>query len=317
MKKDKSYKDSDSWKGFQEYFPERFQIKEGGEPEEEYWNWKDNRVHIDRYLPKKNEKKIKVILVHGGGANGRLMFPMGVALRSSGYECIAADFPGFGLTVVNKPNSYYTWIDLVVDLIEREKERDDREIVLCGISLGGMLSYQAACKSKHVIGIIVTALADPREKKVQVQLSKNKFMSTFGVKFTEKMGWAFDGVRFPIKDTTKMWAMANNKEFVDKLLKDKVGSGSKVYLKSLRTLFQAGPALEPEDFKEIPVLLAQPEKDFIIPLWVSEPFFNRLACPKELVMLEGAGHIPLEEPGITQLEQSARAFIEKLEQELS
>jgi alpha-beta hydrolase superfamily lysophospholipase len=310
---DKSYKEFDSWKGFQEYFPERFQIKTGEEPAEEYWDWRDNRVHIDRYVPTVNNKKVKVILVHGGGANGRLMFPMGVALRNNGYECISADFPGFGLTDVRKPNSYYTWIDLVVDLIQREKELDQREIILCGISLGGMLSYQAACKSKHVKGLIVSALADPRDKKVQVQLSKNKFMSSFGVKFTQNMGWAFDGVKFPIKDTTKMWAMANNPEFVEKLLADKVGSGSKVYLKFLRTLFQAGADIEPENFKDIPVLLAQPAEDHIIPFWVSEGFYNRLACPKELVMLENAGHIPLEEPGITQLEESALRFLENLE----
>lgn len=309
----RSYNDYDSWKGFQEYFPEKTRIKEGEEPLEEYWDWRDYHVHIDRYIPKKDHKNIKIILVHGGGANGRLLFPMGVVLRAHGYECISADFPGFGLTEVRKPNSYYTWIDLVVDLIERESQRDSKPIVLCGISLGGMLSYQAACKSNLVEGLIVSALADTRKQVVQRQLSKNKFMGTFGVEFTRKMGWAVDGVKIPIKATTKMWAMANNPDFVKKLMKDKVGSGSKVYVKFLRTLFEAGPSIEPELFTDIPLLFIQPQLDHIIPWEISEPFYNRLACPKELVTLDGCGHIPLEEPGISQLEHAALKFLERIE----
>ncbi len=308
----KSYNDFQSWREFQQYFPERTQIKPGEEPTEEYWNWGDYKVHIDRYIPEKETSKIKVILVHGGGANGRLMFPLGVVLRSKGYECVSADFPGFGLTEIRKPNSYYTWIDLVVDLIEREKEKDGKPIVLCGVSLGGMLSYQAACKSPNVEGLIVTALADTRKKEVQKQLSKNQLMGTFGVAFTKAMGWAVDGVKIPIKATTKMWAMANNEEFVARLMKDKVGSGSKVYVKFLRTLFEAGPDVEPELF-QTPLLFLQPEKDHIIPWWVSEPFYNRLACEKQLVELQNCGHIPLEEPGISQMEDAALNFLQKLE----
>lgn len=308
----KSYNDFTSWKGFQQYFPEKSQIKQGEEPVEEYWEWDDYKVHLDRYIPANNNKNVKIILVHGGGANGRLMFPLGVVLRTNGFECVSPDFPGFGLTEIRKPNSYYTWIDLVVALIEREKDKDGKEIVLCGISLGGMLSYQAACKSNHVKGLMVTALADTRKKSIQRQLSKNKLMGVLGVAFAKKMGWAFDGVRFPIKLTTKMWAMANNKEFVQKLLDDKVGSGGKVYLKFLRTLFEASPAIEPERFSTIPLLFLQPEEDHIIPWWVSEPFYNRLNCPKTQVVLKGCGHIPMEEPGASQMESSALNFLNEL-----
>ena len=55
----KSYNDFTSWKGFQQYFPEKSQIKQGEEPVEEYWEWDDYKVHLDRYIPaniKKNEK---------------------------------------------------------------------------------------------------------------------------------------------------------------------------------------------------------------------------------------------------------------------
>jgi alpha-beta hydrolase superfamily lysophospholipase len=309
----KSYNDFKSWKEFQEYFPEKAQIKPGQEPQEEYWNWKEYNVHIDRYIPENKVEKIKVILVHGGGANGRLMFPIGVVLRENGYECVSADLPGFGLTEVRKPNSYDTWIELIEALVEKERRIDDRKIVLCGISLGGMLSYHVACRSDGVSGIIVSALADTSRSEVQQQLAKNRLVAMLGLNLTNKMGTVLDGVKIPIRSTTKMWAMANNEEFVKKLERDKVGSGGKVYIKFLRTLFQAKPELEPELYKGPPLLFVQPDKDHILPWWVSEPFYNRLACPKQVVILEGCGHIPMEEPGITQLEEAALEFLKGIE----
>ncbi len=51
MKKD-SYNDFPSWKGFQEYFPDEFRINEGNQPKEEYFEWEEYCVHLDRYIPK-------------------------------------------------------------------------------------------------------------------------------------------------------------------------------------------------------------------------------------------------------------------------
>ena len=61
------------------------------------------------------------------------------------------------------------------------------------------------------------------------------------------------------------------------------------------------------------MLFFQPEKDFIIPWSISEPFYARLKCEKEVVFLENCGHIPLEEPGIEQLREKAIEFIDKIE----
>ena len=112
MPKKRSYNDFPQWKDFQMYYPEAFRIVDGEEPVEEYWEWRDYSVHLDRYVPKENNKSLKVILVHGGGGNGRLLAPMGAYLRAEGYECVAADMPGFGLTEIRKPNSYSTWVEL-------------------------------------------------------------------------------------------------------------------------------------------------------------------------------------------------------------
>jgi len=62
-------------------------------------------------------------------------------------------------------------------------------------------------------------------------------------------------------------------------------------------------------------LLAHPAEDQWTPFAASELFFRRIKGPKQLVMLENAGHIPVEEPGISQLEQAVRHFIAGLTQD--
>ena len=47
-------------------------------------------------------------------------------------------------------------------------------------------------------------------------------------------------------------------------------------------------------------------------LEASRPFFDRIKGPKELVMLENCGHLPIEEPGVTQLEEAVVGFLRKL-----
>lgn len=308
-----SYNNHKYWRLFQKYFPAEFRIKEGEEPIEEFWDWTDYHVHLDRYIPKENNRNIKLILVHGGGGNGRLLSPIGVAMQAQGFECVAADMPGFGLTKIGKPNSYNTWVELVNALVDKEVAKDGKKVMLIGISLGGMLSYHTACKNKNIVGLMVSSLADTTQKEVQIQLSKNKLLGTLAYKSLKTTKVISDGIKVPIKATTKMWAMANDQSFVKLLKKDKVGSGSWVYLKFLRTLFEAKAEIDPEEFTNCPLLFFQPQKDFIIPWEVSKPYYDRLACEKNVVFLDNCGHIPMEEPGIDQLRDAAVGFINDID----
>jgi alpha-beta hydrolase superfamily lysophospholipase len=69
----------------------------------------------------------------------------------------------------------------------------------------------------------------------------------------------------------------------------------------LRTYLQSAPQVEPEDFTGCPVWLIHPGADRWTPLSVSRGFFDRIAAPKHLVVLDNAGHYPVEAPGIHQL----------------
>lgn len=306
----RSYNEFESWKKFQPFFPEMYRLNEENLPDERYIKLGKFNIHIDDYSLE-TKSKVRVMLLHGGGGNGRLFSPVGIGLKNKGIESFAPDLPGFGLTEYSGIADYHDWIDLVSDIIDYEYSRDPRPIYIFGMSLGGMLAYQAACKNKHVAGIIVTALADTTKDDVQMMLSKDYLSGKFGLTALTAFKGIADGIKVPIKMTTKMWAMANNQEFVSLLKNDEVGSGSWVHLKFLRTLMTTKPILPANKFQQCPVLFLQPQDDMIMPFELSKEFFDNLKVQKELIELKNCGHIPLEEPGIHQLGDELYKFITK------
>lgn len=302
------------WENFQSFFPERMRINKDNHPIEEYWHYNGHAIHLDKYDKTASNKAVKIIVLHGGGGNGRVLSPIGIALQSHGYKCIIPDLPGFGLSIPsNKSILYNWWIEIVHQLVEKEYEKDHLPIILTGISLGGMLAYQVACHTKNVIGVIATTLADTRQLHVQQQLSRFDFQTKFGNYIFNKKITLFDDFKVPLKAFSKMHSVSNHKELTNKMLNDTRGSGAWVPISFFRSLFTTHPLIEPEKFNNCPILLIHPEKDRMIPLEFSMPFYNKLATIKELVLLENAGHIPIEQPGIDQLENEALKFISKIE----
>jgi alpha-beta hydrolase superfamily lysophospholipase len=111
-----------------------------------------------------------------------------------------------------------------------------------------------------------------------------------------------------------MKGVANDPEVVRLACEDPVGGGNRVPLRFLRSILAIRPAIEPEEFDLCPVLLAQPAADRWTTIEASRPFFDRIKGTKELVMLENCGHFPIEEPGVSCLEESVVAFLRNLPQ---
>jgi alpha-beta hydrolase superfamily lysophospholipase len=69
------------------------------------------------------------------------------------------------------------------------------------------------------------------------------------------------------------------------------------------------PDIEPEDFRVCPVLLTHPGVDRMTDIALSRRFFDRLAAEKRMVVLEGASHMPTEQPGLAQMEDAVVDFV--------
>ncbi|RFU40764.1 alpha/beta hydrolase [Actinomadura logoneensis] len=310
------YRDQRAWRELQCFLPERLRLTDETAPEEDFWDWRGHRVHLDRYP--KPDAKAKVVLLHGLGTNGRqLSLILGAPLAQRGYETVAPDNLGFGLTQVESGTtfSYDDWVRLVVDFLLHERARDDRPIILYGQSAGGMLTYQVAARAPRgtVAGIVGMAFLDQRDRRVRDETAHDRLTARVGAPIIERLARTpLAAVRYPMSLASKMSALANDPRAMKVFMRDRTSAASWVSLRFLDGYMNYTPEVEPEDFDACPVLLTQPAMDRWTPLHLSEPFVARIAkVPVETVMLDNAGHYPMEEPGLTQMREAVADFVAK------
>ncbi|GKX63575.1 hypothetical protein SOASR032_21440 [Pragia fontium] len=309
-----SYKFQAAWKQIQQFLPKELQLGEGDLPQEEWWEWRKHSIHLDCY--RNPSAPAKVILFHGVGTNGRQMTTiLGAPLAKLGYETIAIDMPEYGVTKV-APGALVTyddWVQAGCDLINAELAKDNRPIVLYGLSAGGMLAYHVAAKSKKVKGIVGMTFLDQNVQQVRDETSFNRLKSRLGIPITGIFGnTIFGRIRFPMSLASKMYALVNNTKALTTCLVDKTSAGKWVTVKFLSSYMYYKPVVEPEQFTVCPILLTQPAEDRWTPIHLSEIFLKRIRkVPVNKVMLKNAGHYPLEQPGLTQLRDATRDFINK------
>jgi len=306
-----TYASQTIWRDMQQFLPPEFQWKADQQPQEEWWNWNGHRLHLDTY--RNPQAKGKVILFHGVGTNARQMsMILGAPLARHGYETIAVDMPEYGMTEVAKGAlvRYDDWVRAGSDLIDAELARDDRPIVLYGLSAGGMLTYHVAALNKKVKGIVGMTFLDQRLQQVRDETALSPFMSRIGGPVMNLAAQTpLKSMRMPMTVASKMSALVNNEAALKVWLSDKRSAGNAMTMAFLSSYMSYQPAMEPEDFDVCPILLTQPAADRWTPLHLSEPFLKRVArVPVKIVMLENAGHYPLEQPGLSQMVDAIDAF---------
>lgn len=309
-----NYRSQRYWEKYQNHFPPHARITNETLPEEEWFEWRGNSIHLDRFA--NAESPLTIIMVHGAGGYGRLFAPIGLICRNLGYEVVAPDLPGYGLTSAKNAHiNYSVWRELLCDLAIKEHKKNQKPVVLFGGSIGGYLAYLCgtALASKNIIaGIIATTLADPRLEITQAQFAKNKLIKNVGLPLLPLFNKLAGPLKLPIKWFTKMGAMSNNSTLSKIVAADPLGGGSTVPISFMNSIFQITPDIEPENFDHCPILLAHPEADRWTDIASSQVFYDKLNCEKSLVMLDNCGHFPIEQPGIGQLEVAIKAFLEKI-----
>jgi len=307
----RTYAEVGHWRKYQKYLPDAMRVTRGLEPVEEWRPWRSAEIHLDRYAAP--GAPLTVIMLHGGGGCGRLLAPFGLMLNRLGYEVVAPDLPGYGLSVApTEMFTYDCWVDCVVDLAAAEAERSGRPVALFGASLGGYLAYLAAAKGRRAAGVIATTLADPRLPTVRDQFARHPRVNRMLAPVLPYAARRLGNLRLPVRWFSNMHGIANQPEVARLLCEDPVGGGNRVPLRFMHSLLSIKPAIEPEEFDVCPVLLAHPAADLWTTLEASKPFFDRLKTPKELVMLENCGHFPIEEPGVTRLDEAMAKFLKNI-----
>jgi len=305
----RSYTDVSNWRDYEAELPAAFQPA-GEHPEEEWFNWRDIAVHVDRLAAP--DAPLKLLLVHGIGGYGRIVLGFGAPYRPQLCEVIAPDLPGYGLTCAPTSRfSFSAWTACLQDLIEAELRRDGRPVVLFGLSLGGMLAYHVACTAR-VQGVIATAFVDMMDAEVAVGVSRFVRLSRLTLPLVKSAPAFMKTLRFPAPLLSKVYAISNNPKLSRLAVNDPYGGGNSVPISFLQSIMETPPAIAPEQFGRCPVLLVHPGADRMTDIAFSRRFFDRLGAPKRMVILNGAGHWPIEDPGATQMRESVKSFLEQV-----
>ncbi|WP_418057843.1 alpha/beta hydrolase [Pimelobacter simplex] len=312
-----TYAAQPEWRAIQEHLPERYRLTPETEPAEEWWEPEGpggHRIHLDTY--RAPDAPLKVILFHGVGTNGRQMSTiLGRPLAERGYETIAVDMPTYGVTEVAPGTTvtYADWVRLGVDLVAAERARDDRPIVLYGLSAGGMETFHVAAQAptgSGIAGIVGMTFLDQDSLRVRVATAFDPVTGLLGRPLMALLARTpLRRVRVPMRWVSKMRTLVNDRAAKRAAYADRSSAGNLVSVAFLDSYLSHRPALAPEDFDVCPVLLTQPAADRWTPLALSTPFLSRITkVPVTTVLLDGAGHYPIEQPGLDQMVEAIAGF---------
>ncbi|KEZ89581.1 alpha/beta hydrolase [Lacrimispora celerecrescens] len=307
-----NYSNQTDWKKVAAFLPEKFHFTSSFCPNEEWWEWKGNKIHLDTF--RNPDAKAKIILFHGVGTNGRQMSTIiGGPLAKDNFEMIAIDMPLYGMSVINqkKAITYDDWVQLGSDYIDYELKRDDKAIFLYGLSAGGMETYHVACKNKKVAGIIGMTFLDQRNQQVRNETANNAFWAQWGTPLAGiSCKFGMGKLKMKMSICSKMTALCNDDDCLQVLLQDKTSAGNCVPMKFIYSYMTAAPEIDPESFDICPILLTQPSKDKWTPLHLSKPFLDKISkVPVSIKTLENGSHYPIEQPALDQLHEYILEFI--------
>lgn len=292
------------WRRVQGFVPDRLRVNEHEPPREEWVALGGLDLHLDRYLPAQRAP-VRVLVLHGGGANGGLLSPFGVMAQRLGAEAVVPDLPGYGATRV--PNKrrlrYQDWVDATVGLLEKETSRDERPVVLLGLSMGGMLAFDAAGRTGRAAAVVASCLLDPQDPRVRRGMARTEWIGAAARPLLGRTARVTDGLPVPMRVVAPVGALARDRALTEAVASDPRGGGTWMPGGWLRTYLDSSPAVPPEQFRVCPLVLAHPAADQWTPVGLSLPFYERIAGPRRIVMLEGASHACVEDPGVAQLER--------------
>ncbi|MEO0603164.1 MAG: alpha/beta hydrolase [Myxococcota bacterium] len=261
---------------------------------EDWWSWRGHDVHLDVHAPD-GETLGTVLLVHGGGGHGRILAPFAVPLREAGYRVVAPDLPGYGLTVV--PRGARTglgdWSALVADLAQAQ---GDTPVTVLGMSVGGTVALHAAMQTTAIDAVVVTTLLDLQDPEVLRAVARRPG----SVGLLRRFGGVVGGLRWRVRRLAPLDDLSSDPAIVEALVDDPLVGRRRVPLRFFASFLDTSAPVAPTDY-ERPVLVVHPAEDSWTPPALSRPTYDALPGDKAWVALEGASHLPLEQPGFGRL----------------
>lgn len=301
----KSFAKSRSWKTYKSILESEFGISLEMEPSEIFVNIRGHNIRLDEWKPE-GKQLGTVILVHGGGGNGRVLAPFAEPLASNGWKVLAPDLPGYGLSIPAEGyrGDYSEWLKVIAELADRQAG----EVALVGYSMGGLSAVLASQNSDKVGAVVATTLLDLSDKKTFVSAARTKLLGRLSLIGIKLAPWLFDRLRLPLSLVTPLNSMSSNLEMQRYFVQDPlIGASWKPagFFRSVHQYKVSSLNLE------CPLLLVHPGKDDWTQTALSLKVFNEIVAKKSFVELSNGSHLPLEQPAYTELNHTVVEFLDE------
>ncbi|MBF6324290.1 alpha/beta hydrolase [Nocardia cyriacigeorgica] len=295
---------------YAQFLPPDYLAESMAVPESTWWSWRGHRVHVAR--GRSSEAPVRVLAVHGAGGHAGLVWPLAALALRAGVEAMAVDLPLYGDTVVPDPRSvrYTDWVELLCEFVCAETESDPRPLVVFGASMGGMLAYEVAARTGAVTQVVATCLLDPSDPAARRAAVRWSFTGGVAPALLRTVRPLVGRVRVPIRWLVDMGNMSLDPELSRLCGSDPKGGGVRVPLGFLADFLDF--AHIPPETATTPLTLVHPAADRWTPPELSVRFLDRIAAPTQLVLLDGCGHFPIEEPGLGQLADALTGVLDQV-----
>lgn len=295
-----------SWTAYRTILAEEFGIDLKATPDERFVPVSGHDVRIDEWAAV-GPCRGTVILVHGGGGNGRILAPFAEPIAQQGWRVLAPDLPGFGLTTPSATFDwdYAEWPKVIAEIANAQAE----PVVLMGLSLGGMTSVFAAQQSANVAGVIATTLLDASMGRNFVQATRWRWLGRLSLMGMALAPAILDRIRLPLRLAAPLAKMSANKRMAGYFSADPLIGASWKPIRFFRTVH----AFAPQSLRlDCPLLLVHPGADAWTPTDISLASFDRIEACKTFVELRNGSHLPLEQPAYRELTGHIAAFLGRI-----
>ncbi len=216
------------------------------------------------------------------------------ALAEEGFNVVAVDLQGHGRS--GGPRGLFTYADLLGNIsraVDYAVERYGSPVGVTGSSMGGILSFYAGLTDPRVGAVVCHNVADLRDIHPILYLRRHRIL----VPLTEALSPLLSRCTWlpiPIVAFLEPRHVFDQPENVRRWLRDPL------FVHAYRASSWISLFLHPQDKPAVeemtrPVRIIVGEHDRILAVKPTRVFYDRLRCPKDLVVVPGAGHmLPLE-----------------------
>lgn len=301
-----SFCNTPSWTDYRTVLAEEFDISLTQDPLESHRDIRGHKVRIDEWRPE-GDAKGTLLLVHGGGGNGRILAPLAEPMAGQGWKVLAPDLPGYGLTRPARGyrGEYSEWIAVLAEMADAEPG----PVVMLGLSLGGLTAFLAAQQSWRVCGVIATTLLDPSDPAVFVRVACWKWLGRLSLLGMTLAPWVLDRIAMPLSLATPLSAMSSNERMQAYFQNDPLIGANWKTVRFFRTVHQHRVQSWTLD---CPLLLVHPGADKWTPTELSRTVFGKVEADKQFIELSNGSHLPVESPAYGELLTHTKSFLDKV-----